>query len=155
MPRSTDTTAPATVENPTTVLRPGSPEWFQARAVYRRSPEAREDARRQIEESGYVETVLQPTPEDEVFAQAHTPPTAAYPVYPRWVGSVNGVEAEYEGQRGIPVGVPVSIPRIWLEVYANSRRQPIFRKQPGDAGVVFSRDIPEGGAVLNEPVFGR
>jgi len=123
-------------------VRPGSPEDFRLRAAYRRSPQSREDAQRQIDEGEWVDVILGPSADDEEFARRNDGN------FPMFTAEINGVRMSF------PIGEPVRMPKVFYEDFAHSRRLPIFRKQPGDPGVVFSREVQEGagGAI---PDFGR
>lgn len=113
----------------------GSPEWFKMRAAYRRSPQAHEDARRQIEEGRWIDTILEPSAEDQEYAQRNDGR------FPHWGCEINGVPMYF------PIGEPIKIPEVFYQSYANSKRMPIFRKAAGEAGVVFSRPIGDGPAL--------
>jgi hypothetical protein len=118
------------------------------RAARRRDPEARNNAQATLDAAPKIIVILNPTEEDRQYGERNKD-RDGNPRYPAWTCTYNGLVLAY------PVGEPVEMPVYIYEQYQHNMRLPVFRKQPGDPGQVFSREIPDNGALYEPPDMGR
>lgn len=125
---------------------------FHERAARRRDPNARLNAQATLDAAPKITTILQPTESDRVYGEAHkrTLPDGTEELqFPDWQCTYQGLRLRYR------VGVPIEMPSYIYEQYAHNMRLPAFTKAPGEAGTVFSREIPDNAGLYEAPPMGR
>lgn len=121
---------------------------FRDRAARRRDPDARNDAQATLNAAPRVNVILEPIEADRLYGDAH-PDAEGNPQYPLWTCTYNGIPLAYK------VGEPIELPVYIWEIYQHTRRRPAFRLPPGEQGTVFSRELPDNGALYEPPSMGR
>lgn len=121
---------------------------FRERAARRKDPRSRLNAQATLDAAPRINVILEPTEADQRYGEAHLD-ADGYPRYPKWECTYNGLRLAYD------VGVSIEMPVYIWEQYQHTRRRPAFRKAPGDAGQVFTREIPDAGGLYEPPAMGR
>lgn len=122
---------------------------IRRRAARRRDPDAHVEAQMQLDAMPKLNVILEPNDDERRYGEAHLN-TLGDPQYPKWQCTYNGLRLEY------PMGEEIQVPQVIWEIYAHSRRLPRHRTLKSATAGVFSRDIPEDGALTDGAAdFGR
>jgi hypothetical protein len=123
---------------------------IRANAAHRRDPLSRQEAQAKLDAAPKVLVILEPNDDERRWGDAHLDANGE-PQYPRWECGYNGLRLSY------PLGEQIELPVYIWELYAHNRRLPRHRAIHSATAGVFSREIPEEGAVFSGTAadFGR
>jgi hypothetical protein len=123
---------------------------IRAASARRRDPDMRIEAQATLDAAPKVLVILEPSDDERRYGEAHLDANGE-PQYPRWECGYNGLRLSY------PLGEQIELPVYIWELYAHNRRLPRHRAIHTATAGVFSREIPEDGAVFSGTAadFGR